>query len=100
MYSNVITGYVDEQAQNAFVKEVERVVMDPVYWVRRESSFVLGALAKVVPDEIVHSSLVSHENVYSDITLTILSSFLFWNVYSSTLLPLFATPRFSLFPSY
>ncbi|KAK0240244.1 armadillo-type protein [Armillaria nabsnona] len=52
------TGYVDKQAQNAFVKEVERVVMDPVYWVRRESSFVLGALAKVVPDEIVHSSLL------------------------------------------
>ncbi|KAK0483519.1 armadillo-type protein [Armillaria novae-zelandiae] len=52
------TGYVDEQGQNAFVKEVERVVMDPVYWVRRESSFVLGALAKVVPDEIVHSSLL------------------------------------------
>ncbi|KAG7452614.1 ARM repeat-containing protein [Guyanagaster necrorhizus] len=52
------TGYLDEQAQNTFVKEVERVVMDPIYWVRRESSFVLGALAKVVPDEIVHTSLL------------------------------------------
>ncbi|KAK0210646.1 armadillo-type protein [Desarmillaria ectypa] len=52
------TGYVDEQAQTAFVKEVERVVMDPIYWVRRESSFVLGALAKVVPDEVVHTSLL------------------------------------------
>ncbi len=96
----MITGYVDEQAQNAFVKEVERVVMDPVYWVRRESSFVLGALAKVVPDEIVHSSLVNHENVYLDITLTFFPSFPFWNVYSSTPLPLFATLRFSLSLSY
>ncbi|KAK0459620.1 armadillo-type protein [Desarmillaria tabescens] len=52
------TGYVDEQTQNAFVKEVEHVVMDSIYWVRRESSFVLGALAKVVPDEVVHTSLL------------------------------------------
>jgi hypothetical protein len=41
------------------VKEVERVARDPVYWVRREASFALGALAKVVPQEIVICSLVS-----------------------------------------
>jgi serine/threonine-protein phosphatase 4 regulatory subunit 1 len=41
------------------VAEVERVGRDPVYWVRREASFALGALAKVVPQEIVIGSLVS-----------------------------------------
>ena len=45
--------------QQAFVKEVERVGRDTVYWVRREASFALGALAKVVPEEVVLSSLVS-----------------------------------------
>jgi serine/threonine-protein phosphatase 4 regulatory subunit 1 len=40
------------------VAEVERVGRDPVYWVRREASFALGALAKVVPQEIVICSLV------------------------------------------
>ena len=44
--------------QSAFVAEVERVGRDPVYWVRREASFVVGALAKVVPVEVVTSSLV------------------------------------------
>lgn len=43
----------------AFVKEVERVAKDPIYWVRREASYTLGALAKVIPVEIVVSSLVS-----------------------------------------
>lgn len=31
---------------------------DPVYWVRREASFAVGALAKVVPLELVLSTLV------------------------------------------
>jgi len=48
-----------EETKHAFVKEVERVGRDPVYWVRREASFVLGALAKVVPEEVVLCSLVS-----------------------------------------
>ena len=42
----------------AFVIEVERVGRDPVYWVRREASFAVGALAKVVPQEVVLISLV------------------------------------------
>ena len=42
----------------AFVAEVERVGRDPVYWVRREASFAVGALAKVVPEEVVLLSLV------------------------------------------
>jgi hypothetical protein len=44
--------------QAAFVKEVERVGQDSVFWVRREASYALGALAKIVPVEIVVSSLV------------------------------------------
>lgn len=37
---------------------MERVGRDPVYWVRREASFAVGALAKVVPQEVVQMSLV------------------------------------------
>lgn len=44
--------------QTIFVSEVDRVGHDPVYWVRREASFAVGALAKVVPLELVLSSLV------------------------------------------
>ena len=40
------------------MKEVERVGKDSVYWVRREASFALGALAKAVPVEVVEVSLV------------------------------------------
>lgn len=40
------------------MKEVERVGKDPIYWVRREASFALGALAKAVPVEVVEVSLV------------------------------------------
>jgi serine/threonine-protein phosphatase 4 regulatory subunit 1 len=46
------------------VKEVERVGHDPVYWVRREASYALGALAKVVPDEVVVCSLVGYSSVW------------------------------------
>ena len=35
---------------------------DPVYWVRREASFAVGALAKVVPLELVLSSLVGRQS--------------------------------------
>ncbi|KAG6896349.1 hypothetical protein C0992_008845 [Termitomyces sp. T32_za158] len=52
------TGTVGEETQEAFVKEVVRVGQDFVYWVRREASFALGALAKVVPEEIVICSLL------------------------------------------
>ncbi|KAF8078049.1 armadillo-type protein [Lyophyllum atratum] len=43
------SGSLGEEAQDAFVKEVVRVGQDSVYWVRREASFALGALAKVAP---------------------------------------------------
>ncbi|KAJ7489817.1 armadillo-type protein [Mycena galericulata] len=52
------SGCVDDETTQAFVKEVERVGHDPVYWVRREASYALGALAKVVPDEVVVCSLI------------------------------------------
>lgn len=52
------TGPLEVETQNAFVKEVERVGKDPIYWVRREASFALGALAKTVPVEVVEVSLV------------------------------------------
>jgi serine/threonine-protein phosphatase 4 regulatory subunit 1 len=52
-----MTGCLGEETE-AFVAEVERDSRDPVYWVRREASFALGALAKVVPQEIVICSLV------------------------------------------
>ena len=47
--------------QTIFVNEVDRVGHDPVYWVRREASFAVGALAKVVPLELVLSSLVGRQ---------------------------------------
>ncbi|TFK42686.1 armadillo-type protein [Crucibulum laeve] len=52
------SGSLGEETKHAFVKEVERVGRDPVYWVRREASFALGALAKVVPEEVVICSLL------------------------------------------
>ncbi|KAH8106745.1 armadillo-type protein [Cristinia sonorae] len=49
---------MSEEHQAAFVSEVGRVGRDPICWVRREASFVVGALAKVVPTKIVISSLL------------------------------------------
>lgn len=44
--------------QEVFVQEVWRVGSDSVYWVRREASFAIGALAKVVPIEMVEIYLL------------------------------------------
>ncbi|KAI0050916.1 ARM repeat-containing protein, partial [Auriscalpium vulgare] len=52
------SGFLEDSTKNAFVKEVERVGRDPVYWVRKEVSYALGALAKVVPVEVVHMALL------------------------------------------
>ncbi|KAI1794528.1 ARM repeat-containing protein [Ganoderma leucocontextum] len=52
------SGSIADDTKRAFVTEVERVGRDPVYWVRREASFAVGALAKVVPVEVVTSSLL------------------------------------------
>ena len=52
-------GSLDKESQWAFVKEIERVGRDTAYfYVRREASLALGALAKVVADELVAYSLV------------------------------------------
>ncbi|KAI5122084.1 hypothetical protein M0805_006066 [Coniferiporia weirii] len=52
------SGYLDPDSQLAFVKEVERAGRDVVFWVRREATFALGALAKVVPEEILYLTLL------------------------------------------
>jgi serine/threonine-protein phosphatase 4 regulatory subunit 1 len=43
----------------SFVTEVQRVGKDDVYFVRQEAAFALGALAKIVPEEVVFCSLAS-----------------------------------------
>jgi len=53
------SGLPDESFKLAFVDEVQRASRDPVFWVRRETAFALGALMKVVPDSIVHAFLVN-----------------------------------------
>lgn len=62
-------GSIDDETKAAFVAEVERVGRDPVYWVRREASFAVGALAKVVPQEVVLLSLVSCLFKYSPLLI-------------------------------
>ncbi|KAF9052975.1 armadillo-type protein, partial [Panaeolus papilionaceus] len=52
------SGILKPDTQDSFVKEVERVGRDSVYWVRREASFALGALAKVVREDVVITSLL------------------------------------------
>ncbi|KAI0082750.1 ARM repeat-containing protein [Panus rudis PR-1116 ss-1] len=52
------SGTLAEDTKTAFVTEVERVGRDPIYWVRREASFAVGALAKVVPVEVVETQLL------------------------------------------
>lgn len=58
LFSLTPAGSLGDDTKRAFVTELERVGRDPVYWVRREASFALGALAKVVPEEVVVCSLV------------------------------------------
>ncbi|KAF8654189.1 hypothetical protein AX16_003718 [Volvariella volvacea WC 439] len=52
------SGTLEEDVKEAFVKEVQRVSKDPVTWVRQEAAYALGALAKVVPEELVQYSLL------------------------------------------
>ena len=58
-FSCNVSGPLSEEMKLAFVQEVERAARDRIYWVRREASYTLGALAKVIPIEVVVSSLVS-----------------------------------------
>ncbi|KAG6335396.1 hypothetical protein ID866_3691 [Astraeus odoratus] len=71
-------GSLRSDTQRAFAKEVERAGKDPVYWVRREASFALGALAKVVPEELITSSLLPlFESLRSDYVWQVRHSSLF-----------------------
>ncbi|OSD08686.1 ARM repeat-containing protein [Trametes coccinea BRFM310] len=72
------SGSIGEETKAAFVAEVERVGRDPIYWVRREASFAVGALAKVVPVEVVTSSLLPlFESLCRDPTWHVRHSVLF-----------------------
>ncbi|KAI0831486.1 hypothetical protein BC628DRAFT_1312178 [Trametes gibbosa] len=72
------SGSIGEETKAAFVSEVERVGRDPIYWVRREASFAVGALAKVVPVEVVTSSLLPlFESLCHDPTWHVRHSVLF-----------------------
>ncbi|KAJ3541194.1 hypothetical protein NM688_g6121 [Phlebia brevispora] len=51
-------GSISDDTKGVFVAEVCRVGRDPVYWVRREACFAVGALAKVVPEEVVTAILL------------------------------------------
>ncbi|KAI0673048.1 hypothetical protein C8Q78DRAFT_970689 [Trametes maxima] len=72
------SGSISEDTKSAFVAEVERVGRDSIYWVRREASFAVGALAKVVPVEVVTSSLLPlFESLCQDPTWHVRHSVLF-----------------------
>lgn len=64
MFIFPFVGSISDETKAAFVQEVERVGRDPVYWVRREACFAVGALSKVVPQEVVLSTLVSLIAIY------------------------------------
>ncbi|KAG9120383.1 hypothetical protein FRC07_004145, partial [Ceratobasidium sp. 392] len=51
-------GVVDEEIYTLFVEEVARVSADPVYWVRSETSYALGTLAKAVGEGSVEPYLL------------------------------------------
>jgi serine/threonine-protein phosphatase 4 regulatory subunit 1 len=43
----------------SFLDEVQRLAEDHTYWIRSEAALAMGALAKVIPEELVHSIIVS-----------------------------------------
>lgn len=51
-------GTSDLETEIYLIRDVNRSVKDPVYWVRREAAFAIGALARVVPIEYVINDLV------------------------------------------
>lgn len=54
-----ITGTADLETEIYFIEDVNHSVQDPVFWVRREAAFAIGALARVVPEDLVYKDLVS-----------------------------------------
>ncbi|KAF8900628.1 hypothetical protein CPB85DRAFT_1475179 [Mucidula mucida] len=60
-------GCIEPLSQIRFIQPIERFSADPIPWVRRKSSFAISALAKTVPDELVHMSLLPLlENLMGD----------------------------------
>ncbi|KIY50963.1 ARM repeat-containing protein [Fistulina hepatica ATCC 64428] len=51
-------GSLPSDIENSFVEVVEIACSDPMYWVRREASFAIGALAKSVPERIINDFLL------------------------------------------
>jgi hypothetical protein len=58
-------GMPKPNTQCTFMREVEQVGRDPIHWVRREVSFALDALAKIISNELIIDSLMStqHSNL-------------------------------------
>ncbi|CAE6408682.1 unnamed protein product [Rhizoctonia solani] len=52
------SGVVDDEIYTLFIDEVLRIASDPVYWVRSETSYALGTLAKTIAQESVESCLL------------------------------------------
>lgn len=72
------SGSLSDETKLAFVKEVERVGRDPFSYVRCEASYVMGALAKVVPEEVVTMSLLPlFHSLQSDVNLHVRYSSVF-----------------------
>ncbi|TFY57879.1 hypothetical protein EVG20_g8369, partial [Dentipellis fragilis] len=70
--------YLSDETKCTFVREVGRIGRDPMYWVRKEASFALGALAKVVPVEVLLISLLPlFESLCTDPTWQVRHSALF-----------------------
>jgi serine/threonine-protein phosphatase 4 regulatory subunit 1 len=53
-----MTGPLRDDTKLAFAEEVERIGRDPVYWVRREAAYAVGALVRVLPLEVAQLSMV------------------------------------------
>jgi len=78
IYSPAAT--LPEDTIRAFADEVVYIGGDPLYWVRREAAFAVGALAKVVPMEVLLLSLLP--------LFEILSNDSTWHVRHSTVFAL------------
>jgi serine/threonine-protein phosphatase 4 regulatory subunit 1 len=58
LFIHITAVKLPEDTIRAFADEVAYIGADPLCWVRREASFAVGALAKVVPVEVVLLSLL------------------------------------------
>jgi serine/threonine-protein phosphatase 4 regulatory subunit 1 len=91
-------GFLPEAAKGMFVVEVRRVSVDRVDWVRREAGYALGALTKIVDDEMLHAYLVSRNWLVRDDPRTkpsTLCSFLYTRPSCLTLLGRCASQRYT-----